>query len=48
VDRDISSLPWVGLDDEQLRVYRVALTLQGPIDSAALAAAGGISTEVAT
>jgi DNA-binding CsgD family transcriptional regulator len=45
--QDLSTLPWVGLDEEVLGLYRVALTLDGSLEPQALASAAGTSVDAA-
>lgn len=44
---ELSAQPWIGIDEETERLYRVALTIHGRVEAAVLARAGGVSDEVA-
>ncbi|GGU24541.1 helix-turn-helix transcriptional regulator [Nocardioides albus] len=44
---ELSAQAWIGIDAETERLYQVALTVRGPLEVAALAAAGGVSEDAA-
>ncbi len=44
---ELSAQPWIGIDEETERLYRVALSVHGPLEADALAKAGAVSEEAA-
>jgi DNA-binding CsgD family transcriptional regulator len=47
VTHRLSAQPWIGIDEDTERLYRVALSLSGLLTAPALATAGGVPEEVA-